>query len=113
MIDECETLGFEFITGGFLDRIGENGIFPFVDETTNIWEAFPYSGFFRYPLSGACPNKVCVMLGKVKISNGQHYAVFNDKNVWGEEELIINLDIHQVEVRDLYKFITLNGIQQF
>ena len=85
MIDECETLGFEFITGGFLDRIGENGIFPFVDETTNIWDVFPYSGFFRYPLSGACPNKVCVMLGRVKISNGQHYAVFDDKNVWGEE----------------------------
>ena len=85
MIDECEIKGWEFITGGFIDRIGENGSFPFVDSNTNIWETFPYAGFFRYPLSGACPNKVCVMLGRVKISNGQHYAVFDDENVWGEE----------------------------
>ena len=32
MIDECEVKGWEFITGGFLDRIGEDGSFPIVDE---------------------------------------------------------------------------------
>ena len=85
MIDECEVKGWEFITGGFLDRIGEDGSFPIVDSETNIWEAFPYSGFFRYPLSGACPNKVCVMKGKIQITNGQHYAHIDGKDVWGEE----------------------------
>ena len=40
MIDECEIAGWEFITGGFLDRIGEEGNFPFVDSDTNIWESF-------------------------------------------------------------------------
>ena len=85
MIDECEVKGWEFITGGFLDRIGEDGSFPIVDSETNIWEVFPYSGFFRYPLSGACPNKVCVMKGKIQITNGQHYAHIDGKDVWGEE----------------------------
>ena len=85
MIDECEIKGWEFITGGFIDRIGENGSFPFVDSNTNIWETFPYAGFFRYPLSGACPNKVCIMKGKIEITNGQHYAHIDGKDVWGEE----------------------------
>ena len=85
MIDECEIAGWEFITGGFLDRIGEEGNFPFVDSDTNIWESFPYAGFFRYPLSGACPNKVCIMKGKIKITNGQHYAHIDGKDVWGED----------------------------
>ena len=85
MIDECEVKGWEFITGGFLDRIGEDGNFPIVDSETNIWEVFPYSGFFRYPLSGSCPNKVCVMKGKIQITNGQHYAHIDGKDVWGEE----------------------------
>ena len=57
MIDECDENGWEFITGGFIDRIGENGTFPKVKKESNIWELFPYAGFFRYPLSGACPNK--------------------------------------------------------
>ena len=85
MIQECEENGWEYITGGFLDRIGEYGDFPVVDPSTDLWEAFPYAGFFRYPLSGACPNKVCVMKGKVQISNGQHYTLYDGKSVWGIE----------------------------
>lgn len=85
MITECEHNGWDFISGGFIDRIGKDGTFPLVTSFTNLWEAFPYSGFFRYPLSGACPNKVCVMKGKVQLSNGQHYAVYDNKSVWGIE----------------------------
>ena len=58
MISECEENGWEFITGGFLDRIGEKGEFPLVTKETNIWKSFPLAGFFRYPMSGAMPNKV-------------------------------------------------------
>lgn len=84
MIDECEENGWEFITGGFLDRIGERGEFPLVEKDTNIWEKFPLAGFFRYPMSGACPNKVCVMKGSVNVTPGQHYVDFGDgKNSWG------------------------------
>ena len=84
IIDNCERHGYDFVTGGFLDRIGIDGIFPEVTRETNIHESFPLAGFFRYPMSGACPNKATLMKGHQKISPGQHYAVFNDgSNSWG------------------------------
>jgi hypothetical protein len=43
-------------------------------------------GFFRFPISGACPNKVTLMKGHQKISSGQHYAIFKDgTNSWGSQ----------------------------
>ena len=88
MISECEENGWEFITGGFLDRIGENGTFPLVTQETDIWNEFPLAGFFRFPMSGACPNKVCVMKGFVNVTPGQHYVDFGDnKNSWGKESI--------------------------
>lgn len=88
MISECEENDWEFITGGFLDRIGENGIFPLVTHQTDIWNEFPLAGFFRYPMSGACPNKVCVMKGSVNVTPGQHYVDFSDgKNSWGKDNI--------------------------
>lgn len=88
MISECEVNGWEFITGGFLDRIGENGNFPLVTQQTDIWNEFPLAGFFRYPMSGACPNKVCVMKGSVNVTPGQHYVDFGDgKNSWGKDNV--------------------------
>lgn len=75
---------YDFVTGGFLDRIGPNGTFPKVDRDTNLHKAFPYGGFFRYPMSGACPNKVTLMKGKIKLTSGQHYVNFgNDQTSWG------------------------------
>jgi hypothetical protein len=84
LISECEENGWDFITGGFIDRIGENGEFPIVEKDSNIWEKFPLAGFFRFPMSGACPNKVCIMKGYVDVTPGQHYAIVEDgKNSWG------------------------------
>ena len=86
IVIECERYGYDFVTGGFLDRICTNGTFPKVTRDTNIHEAFPYAGFFRYPMSGACPNKVTLMKGHQKITSGQHYALFEDgTNSWGRE----------------------------
>ena len=86
IVNECEKYGYDFVTGGFLDRIGTNGTFPKVTRDTNIHEAFPYAGFFRYPMSGACPNKVTLMKGYQEITPGQHYAKFQDgTNSWGTE----------------------------
>jgi hypothetical protein len=84
LIEECENKDYKFITGGFLDRIGNNGIFP---EITNedIWNTFPMGGFFRYPLSKACPNKVCLMKGDIEVTSGQHYAKIDGKIIWGVE----------------------------
>jgi hypothetical protein len=46
----------------------------------------PEAGFFRYPLSYACPNKVTLMKGKVKVCSGQHYVQFEDGTTsWGSE----------------------------
>ena len=84
MIGECEENGWDFITGGFLDRIGKAGTFPIVTNETNIWEEFPLGGFFRYPMSGAMPNKCCVMKGSVDVTSGQHFAVIGDTDTWRE-----------------------------
>ena len=85
IIDECEKKGYDFVTGGFLDRIGPNGTFPVVDRDTNLHKAFPLAGFFRYPMSGACPNKVTLMKGYQDVTSGQHYALFRDgTNSWGK-----------------------------
>ena len=85
IIKQCEKGGYSFVSGGFIDRIGKDGTFPKVDRDTNIYEAFPNGGFFRYPMSGACPNKVTLAKGTQKITPGQHYALFeNGLNSWGK-----------------------------
>jgi hypothetical protein len=85
IIENCERNGYDFVTGGFLDRIGIDGTFPIVDRDTNLHKAFPLAGFFRYPMSGACPNKVTLMKGYQDITPGQHYAQFKDgTNSWGK-----------------------------
>lgn len=84
MIQECEENGWEFITGGFVDRIGEFGRFQHLDKDTDIWNQFPLAGFFRYPMSKAMPNKVCVMKGSVDVTSGQHFAVIGDTDTWRE-----------------------------
>ena len=84
IIKESERKGYEFVTGGFLDRIGKDGTFPKVDRDTDLHKEFPLGGFFRYPMSGACPNKVTLMKGTVDVTPGQHYVDFgNGKNSWG------------------------------
>ena len=70
----CDKHGYSFVTGGFLDRLGIDGTFPIISRETDILKAFPLGGFFRYPLSGACPNKVTLMKGYQKVTSGQHYA---------------------------------------
>lgn len=84
IIRSCERKGYDFVTGGFLDRIGLDGTFPEVTRETDIHQAFPLAGFFRYPMSGACPNKVTLMKGYQDVTPGQHYADFgNGLTSWG------------------------------
>ena len=82
IIEECEENGWEFVTGGFIDKIGEGGEFPIVTTDTDLWKAFPISSFFRYPLSKACPNKVTLMKGRIEITPGQHYAKIDGQTTW-------------------------------
>ena len=83
IIDECEERNQTFVTGAFLDRIGEGGKFPKITHDSNIWKEFPLAGTFRYPISNACPNKVCLMKGHVEVTNGQHYVKIKGMDTYG------------------------------
>jgi len=82
IISECERNGWDLVRGGFIDRIGQTGDFPKINKKKNIFEQFPVAGFFRYPMSGACPNKVCIMKGYIEITPGQHYAKIDGQTTW-------------------------------
>lgn len=82
IVEDCEKNGWEFVTGGFIDRVGNDGEFPEIYDAASIWKQFPMAGFFRYPISKACPNKVTLCRGNIEISNGQHYAVIGGETTW-------------------------------
>ena len=82
IISDCERNGWELVRGGFIDRIGQTGDFPKINKKENIFEQFPVAGFFRYPMSEACPNKVSIMKGHIEITSGQHYAKIDGHTTW-------------------------------
>ena len=82
VINNCEDNGWEIVRGGFIDRIGDDGTFPEIKEDKSLFEQFPVMGFFRYPMSKACPNKICVMKGYIEITSGQHYAKIDGHTTW-------------------------------
>lgn len=82
IIADCEENGWELVRGGFIDRVGPDGTFPEIQPEEDILLQFPMAGFFRYPLSGACPNKVCIMKGWVELTPGQHYAKIDGHTTW-------------------------------
>jgi hypothetical protein len=82
LVSNCDEYGWDIVRGGFIDRIGSEGDFPEITDEINIFEQFPVMGFFRYPLSKACPNKICVIKGYVEITSGQHYAKIDGHTTW-------------------------------
>ena len=85
IIKECDKNNWEFVTGGFLDRIGENGEFPEITNDSNVWKEMPNAGFFRYPLSKAEANKVTLLKGKHNVVPGQHFIdLGRGKTSWGK-----------------------------
>jgi hypothetical protein len=102
IISECERNGWDLVRGGFIDRIGQTGDFPKINKKENIFEQFPVAGFFRYPMSGACPNKVCIMKGYIEITPGQHYAKIDGQTTWRwqgwNHPLIAPIDDYNVQV---------------
>jgi hypothetical protein len=82
IVADCDTNGWDVVRGGFIDRIGKNGTFPELNNDKDIFKQFPLAGFFRYPLSGACPNKICILKGYVEITPGQHYAKIDGHTTW-------------------------------
>ena len=102
IILDCERNGWELVRGGFIDRIGQTGDFPKINKKENIFEQFPVAGFFRYPMSGACPNKICIMKGYIEITPGQHYAKIDGQTTWRwqgwNHPLIAPVDEYNVQV---------------
>lgn len=102
IIADCDVNGWQLVRGGFIDRIGYDGEFTKINQIDNIFEQFPYAGFFRYPMSGACPNKICLVKGNVEITNGQHYAKLDGYTTWKwqgwNHPLIAPIDRYNVQV---------------
>jgi len=102
LINDCEKNNWDIVRGGFIDRIGRGGEFPELKSNESIWKQFPNAGFFRYPMSKACPNKICVVRGYVDITSGQHYAKIDDQTTWRwqgwNHPLIAPIDTHSVQV---------------
>jgi hypothetical protein len=105
IILDCDRNGWELVRGGFIDRIGQVGDFPKINKKENIFEQFPVAGFFRYPMSGACPNKVCIMKGYIEITPGQHYAKIDGQTTWRwqgwNHPLIAPVDEYNVQVHHM------------
>jgi hypothetical protein len=102
IIYDCDRNGWEMVRGGFIDRIGKGGEFSEINQTDDIFEQFPMAGFFRYPMSGACPNKICLVKGSIEITPGQHYAKINEHTTWRwqgwNHPLIAPIDKYNVQV---------------
>lgn len=82
LVKVCNEHGYTIVRGGFIDRIGQDGGFPEIVDDKPIFEQFPTMGFFRYPMSGANPNKICLMKGSVELTSGQHYAKIDGHTTW-------------------------------
>ena len=102
IIAACDMNGWDMVRGGFVDRIGVDGEMVELLDTDDIFEKFPYAGFFRHPLSGANPNKICIAKGYVEITNGQHYAKIDGHTTWKwqgwRHPLIAPIDKYNVQV---------------
>ena len=102
LITDCESNNWDIVRGGFIDRIGPDGEFSELEPNKSIWKQYPNAGFFRYPMSEACPNKICVVRGYVEITSGQHYAKIDGHTTWRwqgwHHPLIAPIDTHTVQV---------------
>jgi hypothetical protein len=102
IISDCDYYGWKMVRGGFIDRIGVDGEMAELLDIDDIFEKFPYAGFFRYPMSGANPNKVCIMKGDIELTSGQHYAKIDGHTTWKwqgwNHPLIAPVDKYNVQV---------------
>jgi len=101
LMSDCEKNGWEIVRGGFIDRIGVDGTFPELNKTS-IWEQFPNGGMFRYYMSLANPNKICLCKGYIEITNGQHFAKIHGETTWRyrgwSHPLIAPISTHTIQV---------------
>lgn len=82
IIANCEHNDWKIVRGGFIDRIGNDGELAELMPDQSIFSQYPNAGFFRHPMSYACPNKICIIKGGIKLTSGQHYAEINGHTTW-------------------------------
>jgi hypothetical protein len=77
IIDECESEGWSFVGGHFLDRFGPDGTLPKIDGS-NIWRQFPVAGVSRSLVTTDPSWKICLAKGHVMLGPGQHVVLPRD-----------------------------------
>lgn len=74
LVAMCERLGFDYVMGRLLDRVGPDGTFPDLDDRP-LWDQFPVGLNLTETLIGGTPAKVVFARASVRIVEGQHQAV--------------------------------------
>jgi hypothetical protein len=75
ILEQCDAKGYDYLEGGFIDRIASDGGFAPVLHDRSIWEQFPLGGYISTPILDANPNKIVAAKGRVKVVPGQHAAL--------------------------------------
>ncbi|WP_405940063.1 glycosyltransferase family 2 protein [Streptomyces sp. NBC_00726] len=76
VIARCEENGHDYVTGAFLDRLGEDGRLTPVEppEHRPIWDQYPRAGLLTLALLQGRTTKVTLARGTVELDYGQHRA---------------------------------------
>jgi hypothetical protein len=69
----CDTHGYDYVEGCYLDRVAGDGSFPAV-APGSLWDQFPLAGGISFPLCGATPTKVVLARGRIRLELGHHTA---------------------------------------
>lgn len=105
IIEDCEKNNWTFVRGGLIDKIGENGTFPDINEDDDLWNKFPLSAFFSEIISNAEQNKVTLMKGFVHLTTGQHFA-------YQPEEKVYPMDMNFTQIHHFkWDKNTINNLQ--
>ncbi len=73
MVEYCERKGYDYVTGGVIDRISRDGRFP-VLRPDDLWNQFPLEAKVTENIMKACCDKVVLCRAWVKNNLGQHFA---------------------------------------
>ncbi|HTJ67952.1 MAG TPA: hypothetical protein VL551_10515 [Actinospica sp.] len=71
LIKLCESGGYSFAKGCYVDRVSIDGSFPDID-SRSLWEQYPLGGAVTAHLLDAIPLKVGVALGRTLVCGGHH-----------------------------------------
>jgi len=68
----CEDMGYDYISGYFLDRLGVDGELP--ELQGNLWDVFPLGAEATPLITGGDSRKVALARAGIDLVGGHHYA---------------------------------------